>query len=216
MNGKVTKFSGLAMSRPVAFVFALIYVFQSATIFYLLADKYQRDRLIRYQQSKIEQLEEKLKILDIIEDFQIGMRPSEIGTLANVVYDESKRYGYDPLLLLALIQVESSFIKGQVSHMGAIGLMQLKPSVGSDVANRSGIDWYNRSTLFDPETNIRLGSRYLFELVLRFGDVKDAITAYNIGETRLRRYLKREQSPPNAYFGKVLRRYAELREQYDS
>ncbi|MCK4656412.1 MAG: hypothetical protein KAT85_05250, partial [candidate division Zixibacteria bacterium] len=110
-NDRKVRIPGLTMSRSVAFVFALIYVFQSATIFVLLSDKYENEKLIQYQRSKIEQLEEKLKILEIIEDFQIGMRPSEIGTLANVIYEQSHKYGYDPLLLLALIHVESSFKK---------------------------------------------------------------------------------------------------------
>jgi len=213
---RMVKITGLAMSRPVAFVFALIYVFQSATIFYLLTEKYENEKLIRYQQSRIEELEEKLKILDIIQDFQIGMRPAEIGKLANVVYSESKKYGYDPLLLLALIQVESSFKKGEVSNKGAIGLMQVKPSIGSDVANRRGINWYNRSMLLEPDYNVALGSLYLFELVLKFGDVKEAITAYNIGPTRLRRLQNEDVTPPNAYLAKVLKEYRVLKEQYDS
>ncbi|MBU1320141.1 MAG: lytic transglycosylase domain-containing protein [Candidatus Zixiibacteriota bacterium] len=216
MREKMVRITGLAMSRPVAFVFALIYVFQSATIFYLLTEKYENEKLIQYQQSKIEQLEEKLKILDIIEDFQIGMRPSEIGTLANVVYNESRKYGYDPLLLLALIQVESSFKKEQVSNMGAIGLMQVKPSIGSDVANRRGIDWHNRSMLLEPDYNVELGSLYLFELVLKFGDLKEAITAYNIGPTRLSRLQHDDITPPNAYLAKVLKKYRSLKAEYDS
>jgi soluble lytic murein transglycosylase len=213
---KMVKVTGLTMSRPVAFVFALIYVFQSATIFYLLTEKYENEKLIRYQQSRIEELEEKLKILDIIQDFQIGMRPSEIGKLANVVYSESKKYGYDPLLLLALIQVESSFKKEEVSNKGAIGLMQVKPSIGSDVANRRGINWYNRSMLLEPDYNVELGSLYLFELVLKFGDLKEAITAYNIGPTRLRQLQNEDVTPPKAYLAKVLKEYRVLKEQYDS
>ena len=208
--------SGLAMSRTVAFIFAFIYVFQSATIFYLLFEKYENEKLIQYQRSRIEQLEEKMKILDIIEDFQTGMRPAEVGKLANVVYEQSQKYGYDPLLLLALIQVESSFRKEVVSNKGAMGLMQMKPSVGSDVANRSGIDWYNRSTLMEPDYNVELGSRYLFELVIKFGDLKEAITAYNMGETRLRNIRRKDGNPSQVYLSKVLKKYRELKEQYDA
>ena len=215
-SDKKVRIHGLTMSRTVALIFALIYVFQSATIFVLLSEKYENEKLIQYQRSKIEQLEEKLKILEIIEDFQIGMRPSEIGTLANVIYEQSRKYGYDPLLLLALIQVESSFKKEVVSNKGAMGLMQMKPSIGSDVANRRGVDWYNRSMLFEPDYNVELGSLYLFELVLKFGDVKEAITAYNIGETRLRNIRRQDGQPPQQYLSKVLRKYRELKEKYDA
>jgi len=213
---KSFRLTGLTMSRPVAFIFALIYVFQSAIIFYLLLDRFENERLIQFQQTKIEQLEEKLKILEIIEDFQVGMRPSEQGQLVNVIYEQSKKYGYDPLLLLALINVESSFKKEAVSNMGAVGLMQMKPSVGSDVANRRGLDWANRSNLYEPDYNVELGSLYLFELILKFGDVKDAITAYNIGETRLRRLQKQDKEPPKVYLRKVLKKYEELKEKYDA
>jgi soluble lytic murein transglycosylase-like protein len=93
--------------------------------------------------------------------------------------------------------------------------MQVKPSVGSAVADRSGIDWYNRSMLFEPEYNVRLGSFYLFELVLKFGDLKEAITAYNIGETRLRNILKLKKEPPKVYLAKVMKKYRALKEEYD-
>lgn len=213
---KSFRLTGLTMSRPVAFIFAFIYVFQSATIFYLLLDRFENEKLIHFQRTKIEQLEEKLKILEIIEDFQVGMRPSERGELVNVIYEQSEKYGYDPLLLLALINVESSFKKEAVSHMGAVGLMQMKPSVGSDVANRRGIEWANRSNLYEPDYNVQLGSLYLFELILKFGDVKDAITAYNIGETRLRRMKRADEEPPKVYLKKVLKKYKELKEEYDA
>ena len=91
----------------------------------------------------------------------------------------------------------------------------MKPSVGSAVADRSGIDWYNRSMLFNPEYNVRLGSRYLFELVLKFGDVKAAITAYNIGETRLRNIQRLKKDPPKVYLAKVMKKYRELKDKYD-
>ncbi len=144
------------------------------------------------------------------------MSQSQIGTLTNVIYDQSEKYGYDPLLLLALIEVESSFRREVVSNKGAMGLMQLKPSVGSDVASRRGIDWYNKSMLYSPDYNIELGSLYLFELVLKFGDVKDAITAYNIGETRLRKMQEDETEAPQVYLGRVLKKYQELKDKYDA
>jgi len=212
---KTIRFKGLAMSHPIALIFALIYILQSATIFYLMIDKFENERLIHYQRSKIEEMEEKLKILEIIEDFEVGMAPSQIGNLTNVIYAQGEKYGYDPLLLLALIDVESSFRREVVSHKGAMGLMQLKPSVGSDVANRRGIDWYNKSMLYNPDYNIELGSLYLFELILKFGDVKDAITAYNLGETRLRKMRRTDVEPPQMYLGRVLKKYKELKEKYD-
>ncbi len=70
-RSRTIRFRGLAMSHPVALIFALIYIVQSGMIFYLVLDKYEKEKLIHYQRSKIEEMEEKLKILKIIEDFEV-------------------------------------------------------------------------------------------------------------------------------------------------
>jgi len=83
---------------------------------------------------------------------------------------------------MAVILSESSLRKGQVSEAGAQGLMQLLPSVGRDLADRSGIEWQGQEPLFDPVVNIRLGTLHLFEQILKFRDFKKALVAYNMGE----------------------------------
>ena len=205
---------GIIISRPISILFFLIYLLQSVVLVYFVYQYYQQEQTIVHQQKRIVELEEKLQILHIIEDFQIGFTDTEIGQLTKVVYDESKRYGYDPRLLMAVILSESSFVKGQRSHMGEMGLMQVKPSVGFDIAYRRGIDWHGDLSLFEPGYNVRLGSLYLFELILKFGDVQKAIIAYNVGETEIRRRLRTEQELPERYLRKVLRKYQELREKY--
>ncbi len=211
---KTIRTAGMVISRPVAFILVLIYMIQSMALLYLIYDKYENERLIFRQQAQIRELKEKLVIQDIIQDLQSNLGPGEIGRLTNTVYTESKKYGYDPLFLLAVIKVESSFKKRAVSNKGAMGLMQMKPSTGSDLARRGGIDWSGKYNLFDPKYNVRLGSLYLYELILKFKDLKHAIVAYNLGETETRRRLRSDEPLPRSYVERVLDAYNDFREKY--
>ncbi|MCK4858732.1 MAG: transglycosylase SLT domain-containing protein [candidate division Zixibacteria bacterium] len=205
---------GIIISRPLSVLFLLIYLLQSTVLVYFVYQYYEQQQVITHQQKRIVELEEKLQILKIIEDFQIGFTDTEIGQLTQVIYDESKRYGYDPRLLLALILTESSMIKGQRSYRGAQGLMQMLPSVGHDIARRRGLGWQGELSLFEPAYNIRLGSLYLFELTMKFLDVRKAVIAYNLGETELRRRLNANRDLPKRYLAEVLSKYRELLEKY--
>ena len=131
-----------------------------------------------------------------------------------MIYEESEKYKYDPMFVLAIILTESSFKKGQTSHAGARGLMQVVPFVGKDLAHRTGVEWQGSSTLFDAETNIKLGTFHLFEQILEFGDINKALVAYNMGETRLRGILRRNTPMPEYYLNKVLENYKMLKENY--
>ncbi|HOD65799.1 MAG TPA: lytic transglycosylase domain-containing protein [candidate division Zixibacteria bacterium] len=205
---------GIFLSKPVAFVLVVIYLLQSGLLVYLVKNKYDLERQISFQQTRIGTLEEKLQIFKAIDDFQIGFSDEEINRLTDVIYEESKKYEYDPLFMLAIILTESSFKKGQTSPAGAQGLMQVMPFVGRDVAGRSGVAWQGDSTLFQPDINIRLGALHLFEQILKFGDVKQALVAYNLGETRLRGILRDKQPVPKTYLNKVLENYKMLKEAY--
>ncbi len=86
----------------------------------------------------------------------------------------------DPLLVKAVISVESSFNPKCVSPAGARGLMQLIPLT----ARRLGVHH-----IFNPEENIRAGCRHLRYLIDKYsGDLKLALAAYNAGEGSVHRY----------------------------
>jgi len=205
---------GIFLSRPIAFLLVLIYLVQSGLLVYLIADKYQLERQISFQQTRINELEERLQIFKAIDDFQIGFNRDEVGRLADVIYDESHKYGYDPMFVMAIILTESSFRKGQVSSKGARGLMQVIPYVGEDVAPRAGVDWSGTETLREPESNIKVGIRHLFEQVLKFGDVKKALVSYNMGETLLRRLMRQDRPLPGRYLKTIEEKYRMLKETY--
>ena len=181
---------------------------------YLIKDKFDLQKQVSFQQKRINELEEKLQIFKAIDDFQIGFNQDEVRNLTDVIYAESKKYQYDPMFILAVILTESSFRRGQRSHVGARGLMQVVPFVGKDVATRAGVDWEGSQTLYEPEANIKLGTLHLFEQILKFKDIKEALIAYNVGESRLRSMMRRNRPLPKRYLNKVMETYQMLKETY--
>jgi soluble lytic murein transglycosylase-like protein len=84
----------------------------------------------------------------------------------------SEAHGVDPLLVRALIQVESNYKPQARSRKGAMGLMQLMPSTARV---------YNVRNPFDPKANIEAGIKHLKSLIDRYG-TELALAAYNAGE----------------------------------
>jgi soluble lytic murein transglycosylase len=90
--------------------------------------------------------------------------------------------GVDPYLVAAIIREESQYDQQAVSRVGAIGLMQVMPGTANAVAQRLGIPAVGRDDLFDQETNIQIGVRYVEQLLAQFsGNVALAIASYNAG-----------------------------------
>jgi soluble lytic murein transglycosylase len=86
----------------------------------------------------------------------------------------------------SLIRQESEFNPRAVSYANAYGLMQLLPPVGRKMAREEGIGRFRTFQLLNPSMNIRLGTRYLREMLDRFGGVEEyALAAYNAGDTRV-------------------------------
>lgn len=105
--------------------------------------------------------------------------------------------GLDPALVYSLIRSESLFVPDARSVAGALGLMQLMPGTGRDVARSLGMGLPNNTALMDPETNIRLGSAYLSTVMARFNQQEVLATAaYNAGPARVQRWLPTEGSLP--------------------
>lgn len=93
--------------------------------------------------------------------------------------------GLDPALVAAIIWQESTFNPGAVSRAGARGLMQVIPRTGRTLAKRLGVR-YRTSALHDPEISLDFGTRYLREMLERFGGrVERALAAYNAGPERV-------------------------------
>jgi len=101
---------------------------------------------------------------------------------ARFVLEGSQLYDLDPLLVASVIATESRVVARAVSPKGAVGLMQILPSVGEEIARATNTPWEGWTTLLDPRTNILLGCAYLRALLDRYeGDIPSALAAYNIG-----------------------------------
>ncbi len=125
---------------------------------------------------------------------------------------ESAANGLDPAWAYALIRAESAWQPDVRSHANAYGLMQLLPGTGQRMARQLGMNWRGTSMLLDPETNIRLGTRYLAQQAEQFkGSPWLASAAYNAGPTPVRRWLTERQALPADLFIETIP-YRETRE----
>ena len=93
----------------------------------------------------------------------------------------AKKHQVDPALIRAIISAESAFNPKAVSPAGAIGLMQVLPQTAAE---------YGVSELFDPVTNIDVGTRHFKRLLTKYKNISHALAAYNAGEGRVKRYRR--------------------------
>jgi hypothetical protein len=112
--------------------------------------------------------------------------------LARTIVGEAESARIDPLLVLALIQVESSFDLDALSHRGAMGLMQLRAPTMRRELERAGLGVADPS---DPVANVQAGVRYLRRLLDAFGHEEVALMAYNAGPNRILGYLREGEIP---------------------
>jgi soluble lytic murein transglycosylase len=136
-----------------------------------------------------------------------GLSERERVRVATAIIREARFHDLEPDLVIAVIEVESAGYHLAVSHVGAMGLMQLLPSTGEELAGKLEIDWKGDDTLFDPIINIKLGTAYLRELADRYGDVQVALAAYNWGPGRIDRRLRRGATVPSKYIQQVMQAY---------
>ncbi|HEY4530171.1 MAG TPA: transglycosylase SLT domain-containing protein [Luteimonas sp.] len=101
---------------------------------------------------------------------------------------ESARNGLDTAWVAAEIRAESTFNPRARSPANARGLMQVLPETGAAVARRLGLPWSGADALFDPATNVRIGTAYLREMKDKYTLPYVAIAAYNAGPTPTARW----------------------------
>jgi len=143
-------------------------------------------------------------VVEYLSSRDTGLVREEIDALARTLVLEARDHRLDLALVMAVMHVESRYQNFALSPAGALGLMQLLPSTGEELARREGIAWRGPQTLLDPVANVRLGIAYLRELADRYrGDLHAALAAYNWGPGHVDRRIEQGVALPSEYPGLV-------------
>ena len=123
--------------------------------------------------------------------------------LASAIYDVALSEQLNPSLAFPLVRIESRFNPRAKSRAGALGLTQVLPSTA-----RLYEPGLTTEQLYDRDTNLRLGFRYLRDLLERYdGNLERALLAYNRGPGKVEELLAAGRDPRNGYSANVLRGY---------
>ena len=148
----------------------------------------------RLDQERVEAEAREREVTAYAAEFEIPVE------LAADIHAAAQAEGIEPRTAFGLVKAESSFRTRVVSPVGAVGLTQLLPSTARWI-----VPGTSRGDLMQPETNLRVGFKYLRHLMDQYnGDEKLALTAYNRGPGTVSRLLKRGRNPDNGYAEKVL------------
>jgi len=155
---------------------------------------------------------EVLKVYSVIKLNRADLGEKHAWKIAKTIARESRNNSLDPMLIVAVIDVESRFRLDAVSEDGARGLMQVRPEAALELAQNGGsvitpAQTLNPDSLHDPTTNIKIGVSYLNYLQKKFRDLNLALTAYNWGPTKTQKSLDEQAEVPQDYAMKVLSTY---------
>ena len=135
------------------------------------------------------QLERAQKVINFSSRYNIG------ASLAGNIVDVASAEGIDPELAFRLVKLESDFNVRATSPVGAVGLTQVMPSTA-----KYYVKDVTREKLYDPQTNLRVGFRYLRGLVDEYdGNVKLALLVYNRGPVAVAKSRAQGDNPSNGY-----------------
>ena len=186
---------------------------------FLIGSRYQRvldnveglQTLVAVEKSKISELDAAnahlasvIRLREILAENRIYLSRSNVESLASNVDKVSRKFGVDSDMIYAVIQTESAFDPMAMSDSGAMGLMQLLPSTAREVAAQLNIRWTDEKILWDPMTNLEMGTFYLSTLLTRFDNVEVALAAYNQGPNRIAALQSIQEALPMEYSDRVL------------
>lgn len=100
----------------------------------------------------------------------------------------SKKHGLDPALVAALIKQESNFNPRATSPVGARGMMQIMPPLGTRMARARGMQNWHIDSLWSPAVSIEFGTQHLAELLKSYPHLEHGLAAYNAGATPVARW----------------------------
>lgn len=167
-----------------------------------------------------------LKLINIQD---IILKKIYVKDYSEYVYKYATDYNLDPLLVFAVIKTESNFKVDATSSSNAIGLMQLMENTALEVSNNINEKINSKEELYNPEINIKLGAKYLSELLERYdNNLNMTLAAYNAGIGNVTDWVKKgiikadgsdiENIPfkeTNNYVRKILRDYKMYKKIYE-
>lgn len=103
-----------------------------------------------------------IKVVNIQDIIMKKMYPKEY---SEYVYTYSKENNVDPLLIFAIIKAESNFDSDVISHSNAMGLMQILEKTAQEVMVNQIEEEFSKDMLFNPEENIKIGTKYFSRIV---------------------------------------------------
>lgn len=132
------------------------------------------------------------------------------GECCHKLKELSEKEEGDSLLIYLLAYVESSFKQYGVSNKGAIGITQIKPDVGREIAYELKIP-FSEELLFDCEYNLKMGVYYFRKMLDTFNDLELAFVAYNMGPTFVLNKLKNREFISRKYLSRIEKFFEEVR-----
>ncbi|MCQ2108239.1 MAG: transglycosylase SLT domain-containing protein [Fibrobacter sp.] len=136
--------------------------------------------------------------------------------LTEQIWQISRSYAMDPLLILAVVAQESRGNPNARGRMqsgkfsGALGLMQIKLETAKMMGSHFGLKIEKEEDLLKPEINVTVGSAYLIRLIAKYGSWKEALIAYNLGHSAVDRLLEKGEPLPTRYYDHVISKYKDL------
>ncbi len=122
---------------------------------------------------------------------------------SNIVESNCLEYGVEKELIYAIIKCESGFDKNARSHAGAIGLMQITEDTFKWLQTTTHED-LGAEQLKDPSINVKYGVMFISILKKKYVHDELVLSAYNAGETTVKRWLKdRSVSPDGKMLDKI-------------
>jgi soluble lytic murein transglycosylase len=116
----------------------------------------------------------------------------------------AKGRGIPAAYVMAIMRSESAFLRDARSPAGALGLMQLLPATARESARRIGLKLGSSKELFDPDTNIALGSTYLAQMLkIHDSNFAMAAAAYNAGPGRVRKWRRAQCTEPEIWIDTI-------------
>ncbi|PUE24788.1 transglycosylase SLT domain-containing protein [Limnohabitans sp. Jir72] len=115
--------------------------------------------------------------------------PEPLAALVTEAWSVGERSQIPPTLILAIMAIESKFNPFSSGTQGAMGLMQIDPNVHANELSTFG----GRLAVFDPVTNLRIGTRHLQDLILQSETLEEALRQYatNSGQSDDNQYIER-------------------------